>query len=415
MIEHLQSAVGALVILGIAYAWGPRALRRHINWHTVLWGCVLLLAFAFVVLKTPASIVFSYANDAVERLLEFSREGAQFVFGDLARSEGPAAFVFAFQILPTIIFFAALMGILYYIGVMPFVIRQCGRFLARTLHVSGAESFSTVADIFVGQTEAPLVISPYINRLTNSELNACMVAGFATTSGGVLAAYVAMLSPYVPGIAGHLIACSVMSAPAAIVVAKLMFPESETPQTLGDTSMTVPKSGTNVLDAVASGTTDGLKLAVNVAAMLISFLALTAVINFALHRAGGWFGLDLTLERLFGWVFSPLAFVLGVPLEDVAKVGSLLGQKTVLNEFVAYTRMSRELATDPNWLSPRSRLIASYALCGFANFGSIGIQIGGYSGLAPDRRSDIARLAFRAMVGGLLATCLVACVAGLLI
>jgi len=296
------------------------------------------------------------------------------------------------------------------------VIERLGRALARSLAVSGAESFSTVADVFVGQTEAPLAIRPYLAKMTLSELNACMVAGFATTAGGVLAAYVAMLGAAVPGIAGHLIACSVMSAPASLVVAKLMLPEVEATETSGELRVDIPKTTANVLDAIAAGATDGLKLAVNVGGMLLVFLALTALANAVFGWLGAHlFGTELTLERLFGWAFSPLAWLLGVPAADVTKIGSLLGQKTVLNEFVAYSHLSEMLAKDPAWLSERGRLITTYALCGFANFGSIGVQIGGYSSLAPERRGDLSRLAFRAMLGGMLATNLVACVAGALL
>jgi CNT family concentrative nucleoside transporter len=313
------------------------------------------------------------------------------------------------------LFFSALMSILYHYRVLPFVIERLGRALSRSLRVSGAESFSTVADVFVGQTEAPLAIRPYLEKMTLSELNACMVAGFATTAGGVLAAYVVMLGGAVPGIAGHLIACSVMSAPASLVVSKLMLPEIETPETGGRIHAEIPRTTANVLDAIAAGATDGIKLAVNVGAMLIVFLALTALVNAVLGWAGGVFGVPLSLELLLGWIFSPLAFLLGVPSGDVTKIASLLGQKTVLNEFVAYSRMSEMLASDPTWLSERGRVIATYALCGFANLGSIGVQIGGYSSLAPSRRPDLARLSLRAMFGGLLATNLVACVAGALI
>jgi CNT family concentrative nucleoside transporter len=299
---------------------------------------------------------------------------------------------------------------------MPFAVRILGRLIARTLGTSGAESFSTVADIFVGQTEAPLVIRPYVATLTVSELMACMTAGFATTAGGVLAAYVLMLRELVPGIAGHLIACSVMSAPASLVVAKLMLPESETPRTLGSTPEAPARAAGGLLDAITIGTLDGLRLAVNVGAMLISFIALTKLFDFGI----GWLGsvllhTPLSLERILSWLFSPLAWLMGVPSQDVSKVAGLLGEKTVLNEFVAYSRMAEALGRDPTWLTERGRLLASYALCGFANLGSIGIQIGGYGGLAPERRTDIARLAPRAMIGGLLTTCLVACVAGILL
>jgi CNT family concentrative nucleoside transporter len=308
------------------------------------------------------------------------------------------------------------MSVLYYLRIMPILIESMARFISRHLGTSGAESFSTVSDIFVGQTEAPLVIRPYLDRLTLSELLACMTAGFATTAGGVLAAYVVMLSPHVPQIAGHMIACSVMCAPAALVIAKLMLPEIDVPETQGRADIRIPRTNVNLLDAVVAGTSDGVRVAVNVGAMLIAFIALTAMLNAGLGWVGDHLlGIDLSLERLSGWIFSPLAFVMGVPAVDVTKVASLLGQKTVLNEFVAYSTMSQHLAEDPGWLTERGRLIASYALCGFANFGSIGIQIGGYSGLAPGRRADLSRLALRAMIGGLLATCMVACVAGILL
>jgi len=251
-----------------------------------------------------------------------------------------------------------------------------------------------------------------VARMTLSELNACMVAGFATTAGGVLAAYVAMLAPSVPGIAGHLIACSVMSAPASLVIAKLMLPESSVPETGSSLIGERQRTSVNVIDALVRGTLDGVRLAVNVAAMILVFLAFTAMFDALVHSFGALFGIELGLTRLLSWLFTPLAFLLGVPAADVAKVGGLLGQKTVFNEFVAYSTMADQLRQDPAWLSERGRLIASYALCGFANFGSIGIQIAGYSSLAPDRLGDLSRLGIRAMLGGLLTTCLVACVAG---
>jgi CNT family concentrative nucleoside transporter len=415
MRERLLSVAGAFVMMALAFGLCPAALRRRVNARTVALGIAMLFAIAALVLRTPVRGLFSLANAAVERLLGYSHEGARFVFGKLA-DERAFGFVFAVQVLPTILFFSALMAILYHYGVMPFVIERLGRALSRTLGVSGAESFSTVADVFVGQTEAPLAVRPYLPTMTQSELHACMVAGFATTGGGVLAAYVVMLGDAVPGIAGHLIACSVMSAPASLVVAKLMLPEIERPVTGTELRASTPRTTANVLDAIAAGASDGLKLAVNVGAMLLVFLALTALVNAGL----GWFGerlfgTKLTLELVLGWIFSPLAFLLGVPGGDVTKIASLLGQKTVLNEFVAYSRMSEMLAEDPAWLSERGRVIASYALCGFANFGSIGVQIGGYSSLAPERRSDLARLALRAMLGGLLTTNLVACVAGAIV
>ncbi len=416
MAERFQSALGVLVMMGLAFAVCPKDRRRRVSRRTVGFGLLLLFAFALLVLRTPVRHAFSWANSAVDGLLAFSTQGAGFVFGGLATDNKTFGFIFAFQVLPTILFFSALMSLLYHLRVMPLVIRTTARLMARFLGTSGAETFSTVADIFVGQTEAPLVIRPYISRLTHSELLACMTAGFATTAGGVLAAYVVMLQAYVPGIAGHLIACSVMSAPASLVIAKLMLPEIEAPETLDKSPEDVASPSANVLDALAQGTTDGIKLAVNVGAMLIVFLAFTYMVNAGLGWLGNHLlGRPLSLELLLGWIFSPLAWVMGVPGADVHKVGSLLGQKTVLNEFVAYSNMSQSLKADPAWLTDRGKLIASYALCGFANFGSIGIQIGGYSSLAPDRRADLSRLALRAMFGGLLTTCLVACVAGILL
>jgi CNT family concentrative nucleoside transporter len=413
--ERAVSAFGMLVMMSLAFALCPSDRRRLVKLRTVGGGLLILIAFALVVLRTPANRLFLLANDGVDRLLAFSRDGAGFVFGRLATDPQSFGMIFAFQVLPTILFFSALMSLLYHLRVMPFVIESMGRFLSRVLGTSGAETFSTVADVFVGQTEAPLVIKPYLAKMSVSELNACMVAGFATTAGGVLAAYVAMLGSAVPGIAGHLIACSVMSAPASLVIAKLILPEVANVDATREASINVPSSSENVLDALAQGTTDGIQLAVNVGGMLIVFLAMTAMLNAALGYFGGLIGHPLSLELILGWLFSPLAWVMGVPSADVTKVAQLLGQKTVLNEFVAYSHMAEMLAKDPHWLSERGRVITAYALCGFANFGSIGIQIGGYSGLAPERRADISRLAFRAMLGGLLATCLVACVAGVML
>lgn len=413
MPERLTSALGALVMLGLAFALCPANLRRRVNRRSVGGGLLLLLAIGALVLKTPVTRLFSLANRAVELLLGFTQDGARFVFGGLVNDPKTFGYIFAFQVLPTILFFSALMSLLYHLGVMPWVIERCGRLLAKWLRVSGAESFSTVADVFVGQTEAPLVIRPYLRAMTASEINACMVAGYATTAGGVLAAYVALLGRDVPGIAGHLIASSVMSAPASLVIAKLMLPETDTPETSKDDRIALPAAHVNALDAIASGAVDGLKLAANVAAMLIVFLAFTSLADALLHAAGRAVGVELGLERILSIAFAPLAWLLGVPQPDVSKIAGLLGQKTLFNEFIAYSRLAEMLRADPTWLSERGRVVASYALCGFANFGSVGIQIGGYSALAPERRGDISRLALRAMFGGLLTTCLVACVAGI--
>ena len=415
MIERLQSLLGVGVMLGLAFAMCPADRRRSVQLRPVITGMGVLFVFAVLVLHTPIRGAFAWANDVVDALLAFTAKGTEFVFGPLVTNLSGVGWVFAFQVLPTILFFSALMSVLYHVGVMPAIIRVMATALSRFLGTSGAETFSTVADIFVGQTEAPLAIKPYISRLTQAELMACMIAGFATTAGGVLAAYVAMLRDFIPGIAGHLIACSVMCAPAALVISKLILPETERPETMGADMPPLPTEHANLLDAVATGATDGTKLAVNVAAMLIVFLAFTAMANAGLGVLGHAVGVELSLELILGWIFAPLAWVMGVPSVDVMKVGSLLGQKTVLNEFVSYSRMGEALKSDPAWLTERGRLIASYALCGFANFGSIGIQIGGYSSLAPERRGDLSRLALRAMIGGLLTTCLVACVAGVLL
>lgn len=415
--ERAQSALGAACILALAFALCPRELRRNVRWLPLAAGLGLVVVLAAISVRPPLNFVFSWGNDAVNAFLAFSNRGAEFVFGPLV-NDPRIGFVFAAQVLPAVIFFAACMSALYYLGVMQWVVRVVGRLLARTLGTSGAESFSTAADIFVGQTEAPLVIRPYLPTLTRSELMACMTAGFATTAGGVLAAYVVMLRELVPNIAGHLIACSVMGAPASLVIAKLMLPEAGTPITLGAAPMLErePRRPGGLLDAITRGTGDGLRLAVNVGAMLIVFLALTALVDGVLGALGRrLFDIPLSLELVFSWIFWPLAWLLGVSAEDVPKVAGLLGQKTALNEFVAYTNLTQKLGADPAWLSERSRVIASYALCGFANFGSIGIQVGGYAALAPERRADLAALAPRAMLAGLLTTCLVACIAGVLL
>ncbi|HKU39523.1 MAG TPA: nucleoside transporter C-terminal domain-containing protein [Polyangiales bacterium] len=408
--ERVQSAFGAIVILGVAFAVCPARLRAHVRWLGIASGLGLLVLMALLCLRSPLNGVFAGASAVVNAFLAFSNRGAGFVFGPLVE-DPKLGFVFAFQVLPTVVFFAACMSALYYLGIMQLVVRGAGRVLSRWLGTSGAESFSTAADIFVGQTEAPLVIRPYIAGLTRSELMACMTAGFATTAGGVLAAYVLMLRELVPNIAAHLIACSVMCAPASLVIAKLMLPETDQPATQGSAPVLEPvvrKPG-GLIEAITHGTGDGLRLAVNVGAMLIVFLALTALVDAVL----GWVG--LSLERIFSWLFWPLAWLLGVSSDDVPKVAGLLGQKTALNEFVAYTSLTQKLQADPSWLSERSRVLASYALCGFANFSSIGIQVGGYSALAPGRRGELAELAPRAMLAGLLTTCLVACVAGVLL
>jgi len=440
---RLVSLLGLVVMLAIA--WLLSTDRRVIQWRVVLWGTALQFVFALLILRTAAgAAAFQAINDVIVALLGFTVEGARFLFGNLVDSSVPVvptegtapsgtglvantgAF-FAFNVLPTIIFFSSLMTVLYYLGVMQAIVKGVAWVMLRTLRTSGAETLSAAANIFVGQTEAPLLIKPYVASMTMSELMAVMTAGFATVAGGVMAAYVGMLVAYFPDIAGHLVAASVMSAPAALVIAKLMVPESEEPVTRGTLKIEIENPDANVIDAAARGAGEGLTLALNVGAMLLAFIALIALVNALLGwfgdtthltdllRGWGWLadGQRLTLESVFGWVLAPLAWIMGVPWEDATTVGSILGVKTVLNEFVAYLQLSSLLADGA--LSPRSVVIATYALCGFANFSSIAIQIGGIGGIAPSRRSDLSRIGLRAMIGGTLAAFMTATVAGMLI
>jgi CNT family concentrative nucleoside transporter len=322
---------------------------------------------------------------------------------------------FAFSVLPTIIFFSALMTILYYVGIMQRVVRAVAWLMQRTLRTSGAETTATAGNIFVGQVEAPLLVKPFVEDMTLSELNTLMTGGFATVAGGVMAAYVAMLAGSFPAIAGHLLAASIMAAPAAIVVSKMLVPETGRPETIDRLDMEVEQDHSNVIDAAAGGASDGLRLALNVGAMLIAFLALIAMVNGLLDWGLGLFGVEhMTLERLLGYAFAPVAWLIGVPMSEAAQVGSLFGVKMVANEFVAFQMLADGLATG-SALSPKSLIIATYALTGFANFSSIAIQIGGIGGIAPSRRQDLSRLGLRAMLGGTAATWMTATLAGVLV
>lgn len=407
--------IGALLF----FAWVLSSHREEFPWRVAGWGLGLQLLFALFILETKVGLwLFSRINDAVVTLLDLTEEGSRFVFGDYLDFK----FSFALNVLPTILFFSALMTILYHLGLMQRIVRGLAWVMQRTMGTSGSETLSAAANIFVGQTEAPLVIKPYVATMTLSELNAIMVGGFATVAGGVLAAYVGMLEEAFADIAGHLVAASVMSAPAALVVAKIMLPETETSRTAGDEAeMSVEKPDANVIDAAARGATEGLKLALNVAAMLLAFLALVALADLLLalpvHGYNALFGAHVDpvgLSEILGWLFWPIAFVMGVATDDCATIGALLGEKLVLTEFVAYAHLG-EILSGEHALQHRSVVIATYALCGFANFGSIGIQIGGISAIAPSRRSDLARLGLRAMIGGTLAACLTATIAGLLV
>lgn len=409
----------------IALAWAMSENRRYFPWKLVIWGLVLQLGFGLVVLSPEAqAFIFKYVDSAIRTLIGFSEKGADFTFqsvephrivdGDgnsqfIAGHISPPVKTFAFWILPSIIFFSSLMAVSYHVGIMQRLVRGMAWVMQRTMGTSGAETLSTAANIFLGQTEAPLLVKPFIARMTRSELFCVMLGGFANTAGGVLAAYVGFLKD-VPGIAGHLVTSSILSAPAALVIAKVMVPEREVPETAGTLHINHERIDGNVMSAAARGASEGMQLAINVAAMLIAFVALVACIDWGLGLF--WVaGQPLSLARTLGWVFTPLAFVMGIPWEEAPKVGRLLGEKLVLTEFIAYVHLG-ELQKSADALSARSAVIASYALCGFANFASIGIQIGGIGPLAPHRKDELASLAVRAMLGGSLATFMTACVAG---
>ena len=453
---RLQSVLGVFLLLG--FAWAMSTNRKKVPWRVIGWGLGIQFTFAVLVLRTtPGRWVFTQLNTGVRKLLTFTEEGSRFIFGSLVGNElqlvakdpsipfdagtpvvldGYAEMnlvvsngsFFAFNVLPTIIFFSALMGILYHLGVMQMLVRGMAWIMFKTMRTSGAESLSAAANVFVGQTEAPLVVRPFINKMTMSELHAIMTGGFATVAGGVMAAYVILLESIFPDIAGHLIAASVMSAPAALMIAKIMWPESEAPETQAGASLDLAAGDDdpiNVIDAAARGANQGMKLAINVAAMLLAFIALVALANgilggvgSALASAGNHVGIsvfsgleNLTLQGVVGYIFWPLAWAMGVPAAECSQVGQLLGVKTILNEFYAYF----QLKAVADGLSYRSMVISTYALCGFANLGSIGIQLGGIGGIAPGRRSDLARVGFRAMIAGTLAAFLTANIAGTLV
>ncbi len=451
------SLFGLAVMVGLAWLLSVR--RDRFPWRIVGWGIGLQLAFGVLVLKTRAGLAFfSFLNDVVTQLLRFTDDGSRFLFGAYLDNE----FTVALNVLPTIIFFSSLMAVLYHLGVMQRLVRGVAWVMQRTLRTSGAETLSAAANIFVGQTEAPLVVRPFVDKMTRSELMAVMTGGFATVAGGVLAAYVGMLHETFPDIAGHLIAASVMSAPASLLIAKVIVPEVDVPETAGSLEMNVERAHANLIDAAAGGASDGMKLALNVGAMLLAFLALVAMLNYVVelptlwHNRAVWEQMldaltgadrvvpegcaspegaaayqrcidtvanagtipgDFTswtpwsLQRALGYLFWPLAFVMGVPWDDCAAVGALLGEKLILNEFVAYVHLAGQVSE----LSTRATVITTYALCGFANLGSIAIQIGGIGGIAPKRRADLAKLGLRAMLGGTLAAFMTACVAGVLI
>ena len=411
-----RSLLGYLVLLGIAFALSSG--RGSVSWRTVVWGVVLQFSFAGVVLRTGfGRRFFDAMNVGFTSLLGFTAQGTAFLLKPFGSEQAhPALMNFVFQVLPTIIFFASLTAVLYHLGVMQIVVGAMARVMQVTMGTSGAESLSAAANIFVGQTEAPLLVRPFVAKMTRSELMAIMVGGFATIAGGVMAAYVQILQPRFPEIAGHLMAASVMNAPAGLLLAKMMIPEREEPTTRGRSKIRVERPDPNVIGAAARGASEGMTLVLNVAAMLLAFIALIALLNALLGRAGGLLGFPgLKLETLLGNALRPVAWLLGVNWGDAVAVGNLMGEKIVLNEFVAYSHLGDTLAGAKTALTDRSVTIASYALLGFANFASIGIQIGGIGGLAPERRGDLARLGLRAMIAGTLAAYMSAAVAGLLV
>ena len=414
IVSRLQPLIGLVGILALAYALSTN--RKAINPRVVAWGLSLQVLFALLVLKTPqGKWLFETLGEKMRQLLGYSVAGSGFVFGPLgdraAWSEiifpvlGKAGVekygvIFAFQILPTIIFIAALFAILYYLGVMQIIVRLFAVVMNKVMGASGAESLNVAASIFMGQTEAPLTIRPFLARMTQSELMTVMTAGMAHISGGIMAAYIAF------GIrAEHLLTAVIMTAPGTLMMAKMFVPETETPETRGTVKLEIEKTDVNIIDAAGRGTAEGLHLALNVGAMLISFVALIALVNAILGMA------DLSLQMIFGWVFAPVAWSLGVPWKDAATIGNLLGTRMVLNEFIAFAELGRIKEA----LDPRSFTIATFALCGFANFASIGMQIGGIGALAPTRRGDLARLGLRAMLAGTLANFVTAIIVGFLL
>jgi concentrative nucleoside transporter, CNT family len=423
--SRVQPVAGLALILALAYCLS--SARHAIDYRTVAWGLGLQFVFALIVLKTGVGrAVFQSVGNVITRVLSFSFIGSDFVFGPLGNpevwrrvittvlgAEGDRYLnLFAFMVLPTIIFIAALFAMLYYFGIMQFVVRLFAVIMRRFMRASGAESLNVAASIFMGQTEAPLTIRPFLPRLTESELMTVMTAGMAHISGGVMAAYILF------GVeAQHLLTAVIMTAPGTLMMAKIFVPETSQPETMGTVRLNIEKTDVNVIDAVGRGTGEGLQLALTVGAMLISFLALVALVNAGLallgdglQRTAG-FGAGLSLQSILGYVFAPIAWALGVPWRDATTIGNLLGTRMVLNEFVAYSQLGPLRAT----LDPKSFTIATFALCGFANFSSIGIQIGGIGALAPERRHDLARLGLRAMLAGTFANFLTATIAGMLL
>lgn len=428
-INLLRAVLGMIILIGICYLLSRD--RKAINWRLVGVGILLQIIIGLMVLKVPfISTIFDYIARFFQQVLTFSEKGAEFLFGGLITNKESFGFIFAFQVLPTIVFFSALTSILYYFGILQRIIFGMAWLMKRTMSLSGSESLAAAANVFIGQTEAPLVIKPYLEGMTRSEMLCLMTGGMATIAGGVFAAYIGFLGGSDPALqmyfAKHLLTASIMSAPAAIVAAKILFPETHQ-KDLDEQMKMSGDVGSNVLDAVSRGTTDGIKLAINVGAMLLVFTAMIYMMNVILQGTiGNWTGLNasiaeatngrfegLTFTYLLGLVFAPFAWVLGTPAQDMILVGQLLGQKTVLNEFIAYAELNNMRQAGLT-MHPKSLIIATYALCGFSNFASIGIQIGGISALAPGKRQELTQLGILALVGGTIACFMTACIASLL-
>ncbi len=402
MIERFISLIGILVFIGIGYL--VSANRQAIKWRPVLWGIALQLIIAVIILRIPLAYnIISWIGEGVTTFLAFSDVGAQFVFGESYEQH-----LFAFKILPIIIFFSAFVSILYYLGLLQQIVKVVAWIMQKTTQTSGAESLSNAANIFIGMTEAPLLVKPFISQMTLSELNTVMTGGLATIAGSVLAAYISFGMP-----AQDLITASVMAAPCALGMSKLLYPETEKPETAGTLQLNIEKTAINVVDAAAAGALEGAKLAVNIAAIIIAFLGLIAFLNAILSTIGGLFGYsELSLNFILGILLYPIAILTGVPITEASPVAALIGKKIILNEFIAYIDLGELIQN--NTLSERSIKIATFALCSFANIGSVGIQIGGLSGIAPQRRSQLAQLGIRALIGAILTNLIVAATAGLL-
>jgi len=446
IMDRAMSVMGLALFCGLAWVMSER--RAQVDWRPVRWALGMQMLFGLIVLSPWLQGVFLAVNDAVGTLLSFSNAGATFAFRSIephyievptgdggstrmfaAGVVSPPVKTFAFWILPTIIFFSTLMSILYHLGVMQVIVTAMARLMVRTLGTSGAETLSMAGNIFLGQTEAPLLVRPFLPQMTRSELMAVMTGGFATVAGGVMGAYVGFLQGAIPDIAGHLVVASILSAPAAFAMAKIIVPETEEPVTRGEVRVEFPRTASNVVEAGANGASDGMKLAINVAAMLIAAVALMAMLDWMVgwlpltRCAEGWSlgyaceagGRPLSMTDLLGWAFAPFALAMGVPWADSGVIGSLLGEKLILTEFTAYQHLGELVGGDTPAMTRRSAVIASYGLCGFANFASIGIQIGGIGSMAPERTADLAALGIKSMLAGALACCMTGCIVGILL